>query len=106
MFADGGKSFDMVGGNAGQIASARRATARGSGAIVTALTAATGAAETGDFANSFGRSATDAVTPSSLAKNCFRDGSWLTGRVEVGKITAERRVRRFACKPKFRDDFF
>jgi hypothetical protein len=31
------------------------------------------------FANSFGKTLVAATTPSSLAKNCFRDELWVTG---------------------------
>ncbi len=37
-----------------------------------------------DFANTFGSTPMAAVTPSSLAKNCFRDGWWVTGSGGIG----------------------
>ena len=60
------------------------------------------------LANKRGRIVKLAAKPTSLAKNSFRDGSWvtgnereLTGTCGTNKIASERRERDFGCKPFF-----
>ena len=76
-------------GGAVQTESARRAIARVSGRRTTGAAGAAGPFDPlrpgADFATNLRTNARDAAKPSSLAKNCFREGSWLTVEWEVDK---------------------
>jgi hypothetical protein len=74
--------FDMVEEEArcDQSESGRRATVRGAGwSLIEEVDAGAGAGAPAVFARSRGAMPMAATDPSSLAKKCFREGSWLTG---------------------------
>jgi len=57
------------------------------------------------LASSLGTMLKAAKMPVNLAKKCFRDKSWLTGRSSSPKSAKERTRRKFQSKPKFPTSF-